>query len=54
MGLIICCVINRFAAEELKKMTRKGLFREIKEKSFDTGFFYLGGQKPRQTRTAGV
>lgn len=36
MDLIICCVIGRFAAEELETITRKSLFREIKEKSFDT------------------
>lgn len=41
----MCCVINRFAAEKLKIMTRKGLFREIKEKYFDIAFpleFLLG------------
>lgn len=37
MDPIICCVINRFAAEELETMTRKGLFREIK-KCFDIAF----------------
>lgn len=45
MDPIICCVINRFAAEELETMTRKGLFREIKEKCFDIALppdFLLG------------
>lgn len=45
MDPIICCVISRFAAEELETMTRKGLFREIKEKCFDIAFppdFLLG------------
>lgn len=37
MDLIISCVTNRFAAEELETLTRKILFREIK-KSFDTAF----------------
>lgn len=58
MDLIICCVIGRFAAEELETVTRASLFRQIKEKSFDTAFplqkFYLGGQKLRQSRTVGV
>lgn len=38
MDLIIFCVINKFTAEELETMTRKGLFREIKEKCLDIAF----------------
>lgn len=37
MDIIVCCVTSRFAAE-LEIITRKGLFREIKEKSYDTAF----------------